>query len=139
MPFITYPQSNGQVAVIIPADLSISIEEIAAKDVPEGVPYKIVETLDIDDSYFNAYEFHSEDGASVNIEKAKKVHLNKFRAARAPKLAALDVEYMRAIEAQDTQKALQIASQKQNLRDVTKATLPNDLDSLKAVWPSVLD
>jgi len=123
----------------MPADCGLSIEEIAAKDVPQGLSYKIVDSLNIDNDYFNAYEFHAETGADVNIEKAKSVHLNKFREARAPKLVALDVEYMKAIEVQDTQKASQIALQKQELRDVTKTLLPNDLDSLKAVWPSVLD
>ena len=51
--FITYPQPNGQVAVVIPCgDVNDAI-----KDVPEGVEYKIVESVDIDNDYFNAYEF----------------------------------------------------------------------------------
>jgi len=139
MPFITYSQENGQVAVIIPADPSLSIEEIAAKDVPEGLPYKIVDSLDIDNDYFNAYEFHPEDGAEVNIDKAKAIHLDKFRAARAPKLASLDVQYMKAIEIEDSVAASAIAVQKQELRDVTKLTLPDTLPEIKATWPSILN
>lgn len=140
MPFITYPQSNGQVAVIIPADPSMSIEEIAAKDVPGGLPYKIVEDLSgIDSDYFNAYEFHPEDGAEVNIDKAKAIHLDKWRAARAPKLASLDIAYTRADEAGDPAKKTEIAAQKQALRDVTKTPLPDNLSDLKAVWPSILN
>ena len=139
MPFITYPQENGQVAVIIPADPSLSIEEIAAKDVPEGVPFKIVDSLDIDNDYFNAYEFHEETGAEVNIEKAKLIHLDKFREARTPKLAALDIQYMKAIEVEDSVKAAEIAVEKQALRDVTKIVLPDTLEEIKAVWPSILD
>jgi hypothetical protein len=138
MSFIIYPQESGQVAVIIPADLSMSIEEIAAKDVPAGLPYKIVESLDIDDSYFNAYDYSEESGAEVNIGKAKEIHLDKFRSARSPKLAALDVAFMRAVEQGDATKQAEIAAEKQTLRDVTKIELPSDLPSLKEVWPSTL-
>jgi len=41
---------NEGVAVIIPArfeDCGLTIEEIAAKDVPTGLPYKIVDVVDI--------------------------------------------------------------------------------------------
>jgi len=138
MPFITYPQANGQVAVIIPVDASLSIEEIAAKDVPSGVSYKIVDSLDIENDYFNAYEFNEETGVEVNINKAKAIHLDKFREARKPKLQKLDVEYMKAIEVQDSEKVSQVVSQKQELRDVTKTPLPDTLPEIKAVWPEIL-
>jgi hypothetical protein len=139
MPFITYPQPNGQVAVIIPADPSLSIEEIAAKDVPEGLPHKIVDSLDLDNDYFNAYEYHEEAGAEVNIEKAKEIHLDKFRASRLPKLAVLDVQYMKSIEVEDSVTASQIAIAKQALRDVTKLPLPDTLPEIKATWPDILN
>jgi hypothetical protein len=36
------------VAIIVPAtECDLTIEEIAAKDVPEGTPYKIVDVADI--------------------------------------------------------------------------------------------
>jgi hypothetical protein len=138
MPFIIYPQESGKLAVIIPADPSLSIDEIAAKDVPAGVPYKIVDSLDIDNDYFNAYEFHPKDGAEVNIDKAKSIHLDKFRAARMPKLAELDIAFMRAVEQGETAKQAEIAAEKQALRDVTKLELPDDLPGIKEVWPSTL-
>ncbi len=44
---IIYPTDDG-VAVIVPAaECGLTIEEIAAKDVPEGKPYKIVDVADI--------------------------------------------------------------------------------------------
>ena len=57
---IIYPTDNGGVAVIIPADeCGLTIEEIAAKDVPTGKPYKIVNIADIpsDRTFRNAWEF----------------------------------------------------------------------------------
>ena len=44
---IIYPTDDGGVAIIIPADCGLTIEEIATKDVPEGKPYKIVDVADI--------------------------------------------------------------------------------------------
>ncbi len=55
---IIYP-TDGGVAVIIPADCGLTIEEIAAKDVPAGKPYKIVDVADIptDRTFRNAWEY----------------------------------------------------------------------------------
>ena len=45
---IIYPNDEGGVSVIIPAaECGLTIEEIAAKDVPAGKPYKIVDVADI--------------------------------------------------------------------------------------------
>ena len=141
MPYITYAQPNGQVAIIIPADPSLSIEQIAAKDVPANTPYKIVDSLpsDFDNDYFNAYEFDPQLGAQVNIDKAKAIQLNKWRSARAPKLAALDIAYFRAEEAGDSANKSSVSGQKQALRDVTKTALPDTLPEIKAVWPDILN
>jgi hypothetical protein len=56
---IIYPTDDGGVAVIIPADCGLTIEEIAAKDVPEGKPYKIVDVADIpsDRTFRDAWEY----------------------------------------------------------------------------------
>jgi hypothetical protein len=44
---IIYPTDDGGVAVIVPADCGLTIEQIAAKDVPAGKPYEIVDVTDI--------------------------------------------------------------------------------------------
>jgi len=56
---IIYPTDNGGVAIIVPADCGLTIEEIAAKDVPEGKPFKIVDVADIptDRTFRNAWEY----------------------------------------------------------------------------------
>lgn len=59
-PRIIYPTPEGGVAIIIPApDCGLTIEEIAAKDVPAGVPFRIVEATDIpeDRTFRNAWEY----------------------------------------------------------------------------------
>ena len=56
---IIYPTNDGGVAVIIPADCGLTIDEIAAKDVPEGKPFKIVDDADIptDRTFRSAWEY----------------------------------------------------------------------------------
>jgi len=77
----------------------------------------------------------------VNMDKARDIKKDMIRADRTPKLEALDVEFMRAVEAGDTAAQASIAAKKQALRDATDdpaiaaATTP---DELKAVVPTAL-
>jgi len=57
---IIYPTDDGGVAVIIPAaECGLTIEEIAAKDVPASKPFKIIDTADVptDRTFRNAWEY----------------------------------------------------------------------------------
>lgn len=57
---IIYPTDDGGVAVIVPSiECGLSIEEIAAKDVPAGKPFKIIDTADVptDRTFRNAWEY----------------------------------------------------------------------------------
>ena len=59
---IIYPTSGGGVAIIAPAAGSgLTLEQIAAKDVPPNTPYKIVHVNDIpsDRTFRNAWEYIS--------------------------------------------------------------------------------
>lgn len=57
---IIYPTPEGGVAIIIPApECGLTIEQIAAKDVPPGVAFKIVDVSEIpeDRTFRAAWEF----------------------------------------------------------------------------------
>lgn len=57
---IIYPTDDGGVAIIIPAlECGLTIEEIAAKDVPAGKEFKIIDTADLptDRTFRNAWEY----------------------------------------------------------------------------------
>jgi hypothetical protein len=76
----------------------------------------------------------------VNPDKAKAIWKDKWREARKPLLASLDIEFMKAVELADTEKQAEIASKKQALRDVTQTEIVgNTPEEIKAVWPSVLN
>ena len=56
---IIFPNDEGGVSVIIPADCGLTVEEIAAKDVPAGKQFKIVDVSDIpeDRTFRNVWEY----------------------------------------------------------------------------------
>ena len=61
---IIYPSDEGGVAIIIPSPeylVDHTIEELAAKDVPAGKPFKIVDVADIpsDRTFRNAWEYQA--------------------------------------------------------------------------------
>lgn len=47
---IIFPNENGGVAVVLPAlECLLSIENIGRKDVPQGVPFRIIDVADLPD------------------------------------------------------------------------------------------
>ena len=57
---IIYATPEGGVAVIVPApDCGLTIQEIAAKDVPAGTPFQIIDAADVpsDRTFRNAWEY----------------------------------------------------------------------------------
>ena len=75
----------------------------------------------------------------VNPDKAKAIWKDKWREARKPLLASLDIEFMKAVETADATKQAEIASKKQALRDVTQTEIVGTTpEEIKAVWPDAL-
>ena len=59
---ILYQTEEGGVAVIVPSDnSSLTVEEIAVKDVPVGRPYKIVDVSEVpsDRTFRDAWEYQA--------------------------------------------------------------------------------
>ena len=90
-------------------------------------------TVPADRMFRGAWQFN---GAAVDIDMAaaRDIHRDNLRREREPKLAALDVDYMKALEQGGDTAA--IAAQKQALRDITAdarieaAATPNELKAL---------
>jgi hypothetical protein len=75
----------------------------------------------------------------INPDKAKAIWKDKWREARKPLLASLDIEFMKAVESADTTKQAEIAIQKQALRDVTQTEIVGSTpEEIKSVWPDIL-
>ena len=54
---IIYKNTDGTIGIIIPADCGLTVEQIALKDVPTGLKYKIVNVSNIssDRTFRNAW------------------------------------------------------------------------------------
>ena len=54
---IIYKNTDGSIAIIVPTDCGLTVEQIAQKDVPTGLNYKIVNVSDIssDRTFWNAW------------------------------------------------------------------------------------
>jgi hypothetical protein len=75
----------------------------------------------------------------INLNKAKEIHKNNLRIARAEAFKPLDVAFMKALEQGNNSEIEDIKEKKQVLRDITN--LPVDiqsLDDLKSYWPESL-
>tara|TARA_R100000654_G_scaffold3197_1_gene11053 strand:- start:2458 stop:2727 length:270 start_codon:yes stop_codon:yes gene_type:complete len=78
---------------------------------------------------------------STDMTKAKAIHKNNIRNSRTAKFRELDVEFQRAIEADDATKKSEVATKKQVLRD---APADSAIDAattetqLKAQWNTTI-
>lgn len=71
---IIYPQKNGPIAIITPIlDSGLTVEQIAKKDVPDGVPYLIIDESEVpsDFSFRDAWEadFSNPHGRGMGNER----------------------------------------------------------------------
>lgn len=118
------------------ADLNEAVRKWAELDAPPVSVKPIVD--EPDHEFFDGWKHIGGGRVGFDMLKCREIHRKRMRLERAPKLAALDVEYQRADEVGDTQKKRHIAKEKQRLRDVTAdpridaATTPEEL---KAIWP----
>jgi len=134
-------EKDGKAYITTPAPwIKISIEDVAKKDVPSGCIFSIVDSESIPNerTFREAWEY-SESGIIINPDKAKAIWKDKWREARKPLLASLDIEFMKAVESNDSEKQAEVAAKKQELRDVTNTPIPGTTpEEIKSVWPEVL-
>ena len=123
-PYIIYPNPDGSICLVMPTG-ELPIEEVAAKDVPEGVPYRIVEgdELPEDHTFFNAWEY--QDAAVVNMDKAKAIGHDMRRVKRAEEFAPYDEVIMKQIPGKDAKAA---EAERQKIRD-KYAKIQTDIDA----------
>ena len=135
---IIYQEADGTACVVHPAP-GYAIEDVIGKSVPQGSSYQIIEVSKLPkDRYFRSAWRVGQATIDIDIEGAKDVQRNVWRKLRAPKLAALDVEFMQALEDASPTRRNTIKAKKQALRDVTETPLPDDLDGIRNTIPSIL-
>ena len=75
----------------------------------------------------------------INMSKARGIQMDKIREVRNKELAKKDIEFMKALEADDGSSTA-IADEKQVLRDIPQTfDLTTDtVEQLKELWPEEL-
>ena len=90
-------------------------------------------TVPTDRTFRGAWQFNG-DAVDVDMTAALAIHKDNLRAERKPRLDALDIDFMQALEAGTS--TTQIATDKATLRDITDdarlaaATTPDELKAL---------
>jgi hypothetical protein len=94
---IIFQNESGGVSVIIPTG-ELPIEEVAAKDVPEGVAYEIVEddAIPTDRFFRNAWVANGA-AVDVDLDKAKDIGHDIRRTQREAEFAPFDAIIMKQI------------------------------------------
>jgi hypothetical protein len=128
---IIFTNDNGGVSVCIPTG-ELPIEQVQIKDTPKGSI--IVNQSDLPsqhNDFFDAWELV--DGkVEVSVAKAKELTKKRLRAEREPLLAAQDVAFQRAQEANADTTA--IVAEKNRLRNITAlADAETTLEGLRAI------
>ena len=89
-----------------------------------------------------AWEMDTDGTPTVNMSKARGVHMDHIRVVRDSELVKLDLETIRATGLGDDHQVNSIEARKQVLRDIPQTldlTTPNDSpDELRAMWPTQL-
>ncbi len=111
---IIYQNQEGGVSVIIPTG-ELSIEEVAVKDVPEGVAYEIVEDDAIpSDRYFRGAWVLGDCCIEHDLDQCKDIAHDMRRAKRAEEFAPHDEVIMKQIPGADAEAA---EAARQEIRD----------------------
>ena len=97
-------------------------------------------TVPADRHFRNAWSL-SGTVISEDMTEAKNIFKEKIREVRGPLLTAEDANYMKALESNDSDQKVSIATKKTNLRDAPAAaaiTNATTIAELKAAWDSDL-
>ena len=110
--------------------------------VPLNTPHRIVEQSETDAANWAFRSAWVDINFTVDMDKARTIHMANIRAIRDRELAAKDITFMRAVEAGNTSAQSTIATEKQNLRDIPQTfDITTGIDTpekLKAKWPDGL-
>ena len=119
------------------------VQRIREKDVPDdALNVTIVEDTDLPSRKFrNAWKQNGVGKPGVDMPKARDLHMDKIREVRNEELKKEDINFQRALEADDASVKTVVATKKQALRDLPATFDLNGAgtdEELDALWPNEL-
>ena len=133
---IIYTNQEGGVSVIIPsaeALQSMTVEQIALKDVPNGLSYQIVEEEEIptDRTFRGAWVL--DNGIKEDNAKATDIAKNKIRTWREDEFKKNDIILQNAIVDDDQEIRIEAVERRNYLRDKPAECDNKSVDELKVI------
>ncbi len=120
---------------------STFLDRVAAKAVPEGAAYRIVDAADIPTGETERqFRAALKPDLSFDMDKARAIHRDRIRAARQPRLDHLDRLHNRALGQKKTKESTAIETERQALREATDnpaIDAAKTLVELTAAWPAL--
>jgi len=133
---IVIKNPDGTVGILIPSQEALktmTIQEIATKDVPGGLPYEIVNTeaIQSDRTFRNAWEAKI-GGVQTNMPKAKLIAHNMRRKARDELFKPFDIQATIPAQAQAAETARQAIRDADAIKQTTidNATTESELKAI---------
>lgn len=145
---IIYTRADGSVSIVnLPndakdEDFDKEVTRIILERLAVDTPF-IVEDPRPASRYFRDAWRRNGIGVDVDMPIARTIKTGKIRKERDTRLAAEDIAYMRADEANNAENKAFIAQRKQALRDLPDTVQPNldsiatpeELEAFEPVWP----
>lgn len=143
---VSITELSGEILATLASDGGAMHAEIDKIALASGFTVKSwhesdVASLPADRTFRDAWHHAGSGKVEVHMDRARAIHLDRLRVARAPALAALDVEYQRADERGDVAAKAAVAKRKQALRDLPAALKLEQHatpEALAAAWPADL-
>jgi hypothetical protein len=140
MSFIIYqnPEDITRIIIMTPTG-EVSIPELITRHIT--TEYKVCTSIDLDPDFIDSWQLIN-NNLFINMEHAKNQWRNKLREERKELLTQLDIDFMKALEQNDSLKLSEIAIKKQKLRDapadsrIDQATHINELKILTLTFLS---
>lgn len=135
-------QQTKEGKILITSISSETTFEQVLNSLPKDITAFVTDSADLpqDAIFFDAWELDGKD-IVVNLNKAKEIWKARLRRARKPIFEKLDIEYIKALESEDTNESKRIVTLKKELRDITTSKeLVNakSIEKIKAYWPAIL-
>lgn len=118
-------KKDGSVAIMITTSDDINVlDEMDKFDKEHKELINSVSFINEDDipedMYFREAWMYRDEKIIIDLDKAREVHRNVLRVLRNPKLQALDIEFMKAVEQFDEEEQALIRVKKEELRNMTQ-------------------
>ena len=148
---ILYTRPDGGVSIVVPTPETLAkfeteddaIAHVRERSVPDdATKIRVIDRSAIPEkrTFRNAW-VDGTDKAVTDRSKASAIHMNRIREVRNAELAKEDINFQKAIEADDDSAKATVATKKQTLRDIPQnfdLSGASTDDELDALWPSEL-